>query len=69
MSTVTLSSSTKLLNLTVSDIISLAQIESNNFRINITTFDIREAVQEIMELQKNHADFNCINFSCKFIGF
>ena len=69
LSTITLSSSTKLLNLTVSDIISLAQIESNNFRINISTFDIREAVTEIMELQKNHAEFNSINFIKKFVGF
>jgi len=38
--------------------LSLTQINSNNFRKNISNFDIRNAVQEIMQIQQEKADFN-----------
>ena len=49
-STRTLESSTKLLNLSVHDMLSLAQIESSKFRKTISVFDIRESVKEIMDI-------------------
>jgi len=44
----TLRSSSKLLNFCVEDMLSLAQINSNNFRKNYSNFDIRESVLEVM---------------------
>ena len=46
-----LESSSKKLNFTVNDMLSLAQIEKDKFRINLSTFDIREAVAEVMSIQ------------------
>ena len=46
----TLEVSSKILNLTVNDMLTLAQIESSKFRINSSVFDIRSVVQEIMSL-------------------
>ena len=43
-STHTLESSTKLLNLSVNDMLSLAQIESSKFRKTVAVFDIRDNI-------------------------
>ena len=67
--TMTLRASTKLLEFEVSDMLTLAQIESNKFRINIVSFDIREAVLEVMEIQKEKASFNRITFTSEYEGF
>ena len=61
-STRTLESSTKLLNLSVHDMLSLAQIESSKFRKIVSVFDIRESVKEVMEIQREKADYNKIDF-------
>ena len=50
-STRTLESSSKLLNLSVHDMLSLAQIESSKFRKTLSVFDIRESVKEVMSIQ------------------
>ena len=60
--TMTLRASTKLLEFEVSDMLTLAQIESNKFRINIVSFDIREAVLEVMEIQKENFEINVFCF-------
>ena len=49
-STHTLEVSSKILNLTVNDMLTLGQIESSKFRINSSVFDIRSVVSEIMSL-------------------
>ena len=46
-----LESSSKKLNFTVNDMLSLAQLEKDKFRINLSTFDIKEAVAEVMSIQ------------------
>ena len=64
-----LESSSKKLNFTVNDMLSLAQIEKDKFRINLSTFDVREAVAEVVSIQKDKADFNQIRLSQEFSGF
>ena len=46
----TLEVSSKILNLTVNDMLTLGQIESSKFRIYSSVFDIRSVVSEIMSL-------------------
>ena len=67
--TLTLQSSSKLLDFTVNDMLTLAQIESSKFRLNVVAFDIREAVKEVMDIQMEKATFNRIRFSSQFKGF
>ena len=47
----------------------LAQISEGKFRKECNNFDIRDAVHEIMLIQKEKAEVKNINFTCEFIGF
>ena len=38
--------------------LSLAQIEKEKFRINLSTFNIRAAIEEVISIQKDKADYN-----------
>ena len=62
-------SSTKLLNFYVTDLLSLAQIERGNFRKSKVRFDLREAVDEIMKIQKQKADSKNIVLTQQLVGF
>jgi signal transduction histidine kinase len=62
-------SSTQLLNFYVSDLLCLSQIEKGVFRKVITIFDVRLAIQEVIMIQKDKADFNQIELRTEFIGF
>ena len=42
--------STKQLSLTVNDMLSLAQLDSDKFRIKLESFDIRASIQEVMNI-------------------
>ena len=48
------------------DLLCLARIEKGTFRKNVTTFKLREAIQEIISIQKEKADFGGINVSIEF---
>lgn len=61
--------STKLLNFFVNDMLVLSQIKEGKFRKECSNFDIREAVEEIMSIQKQKADTKFIAFTCEFHGF
>ena len=43
-------SSTKQLTLTVNDMLSLAQLDSDKFRIKTNVFDIRKSINEVMDI-------------------
>ena len=43
-------SSTKLINYLVNDILDFAQLKSGKFRKDISKFDIRESIQEIIDV-------------------
>jgi K+-sensing histidine kinase KdpD len=45
-------SSTKLLNYFVNDILSFAQISGGKFRKDVSTFNIKEAIQEVISIQR-----------------
>ena len=49
--------------------LSLAQLESSKFRKTISVFDIRESVHEVMDIQREKADFNKISFTVQFLNF
>ena len=42
--------STKQLSLTVNDMLSLAQLDSDKFRIKLESFNIRDSIKEIMDI-------------------
>ena len=62
-------SSTKLLNFCVNDMISLAQLNSDKFRKEMCNFDIREAVNEVMSIQKEKVSYLGIQLKASFVGF
>ena len=62
-------SSAKLLNFCVNDMISLAQINSNKFRKEVSCFDIQKAVSEVMLLQKDKVNYLGVQMKTSFIGF
>lgn len=61
--------SAQLLNFYVADLLCLSQIEKGVFRKILTTFDIRDIVKEVMDIQRDKAESNKIDFRCEFHGF
>ena len=53
----------------MSDMISFAQINSDNFRKNCRNIDIRDSIEEIIMIQRHKAEFNRISLTCEFSGF
>ena len=53
----------------VNDMISFAQINSNNFRKNSRNIDIKKSIEEIIMIQRHKAEFNKISLTCEFSGF
>ena len=59
----------KLLNHTVNDLLTFAQINGGKFRKNLSNFDIQKAIKEIMMIQQEKADFMNIKLTSVFIDF
>lgn len=53
----------------MADLLCLSQIEKGTFRKNISRFNLEEAVEEILYIQKEKADFKEINVEVIYIGF
>ena len=53
-------SSAQLLNFFVADLLSWSQIEKGMFRKIVTKFDVRLAICEVMQIQKDKADLSNI---------
>ena len=62
-------SSEKILNFLINDILDFAQIRQNKFRKDTQTFNIKEAVKEIILVQGHKAEFNGINVRMNFENF
>jgi signal transduction histidine kinase len=62
-------SSTKLLNFLINDILDFSQIKSEKFRKESSQFNIKEAIEEILMVQKYKADQNCIEVGMELVGF
>ena len=64
-----MNASTKMLAFVVNDMLTFAQISKGKFRKNCGRFDIREAVEEILLIQREKAEFMEINLKAVYIGF
>ena len=61
--------STKLLDFYVNDMLSLAQINSDKFRKDISHINVRETIEKVMDIQMYKAQTIGINLTAEFIGF
>ena len=48
-------SSSKIMNFVVDDLLDFAQLNNNKFRKNVVEFDLREALAEVISIQKEKA--------------
>ena len=49
-------SCTKLLNFFVEDLLCMAQIDKGTFRKNVGTFNLHDAIHEVVTIQKQKAE-------------
>ena len=61
-------SSTKLLKFLVSDILDFSRMKQNKFVKAISEFNIKEAVLEIIEIQKYQAEQTGIRLTSEFLN-
>ena len=61
-------SSANLMKFLVQDLLDFAQIKSGKFRKNISKFNIREAIEQVMCIQRQQAMSNKIRFYAKYIN-
>ena len=61
-------SSANLMTFLVNDFIDLAQIKNQKFRKNIQQFDIMDAVEEVMSIQRHSAKDKNINFYATYVN-
>lgn len=57
------------MNFFVNDILSLSQINSSKFRKNISMFDLKSAISEVIAIQKHKAEMLEINLESAFENF
>ena len=57
-----------MLNFLVQDILDFAQIKENKFRKNIQNFDLKESIQEVVNVQQYKAEQLGINVSVEVDG-
>lgn len=50
----------------VDDLLDFAQINAGKFRKVITSFDLKEAVQEVISIQKDKAHMGGIQLTCAY---
>ena len=62
-------SSTKILNFLVNDMLDFAQLRSGKFRRDLSSFNIKEAIQEIVNVQLLKAEFQGIKLSFVMANF
>ena len=62
-------SSSKLLNFYVEDLLSLSQIEKGTFRKTVSRFNVREAIEEVMTIQRDKAESKNITMELQLVGF
>ena len=59
-------SSTNMMGFLVDDLLDFAQINAGKFRKVVTNFDIKEAVNEVVSIQKDKASMAGIKLSCNY---
>lgn len=58
-----------MLSFVVSDMLALAQLNSDKFRKNSEVFDIKEAVEEIISILHDKVNLKKIKLAVKYVGF
>ena len=64
-----LDSSTNILHFFVNDLLDFAQIQSNNFKKTLEAFNVKDAIQELIEMQTFQASSKNIKIQCFFNNF
>ena len=64
----TLFSSTKIMKNLIQDLLDFTQIKAGKFRMNLASFNIRDTIQEIQEIQKRQAESKNITLTAEFNG-
>ena len=64
-----LDSSTNILHFFVNDLLDFAQIQSNNFKKTIEAFNVKDAIQELLEMQTFQAKSKNLKIQCFFNNF
>ena len=59
-------SSTNMMGFLVDDLLDFAQINAGKFRKVVTNFDLKEAVNEVVSIQKDKASMAGINLTCNY---
>ena len=59
-------SSTKIMNFLIQDLLDFAQIKAGKFRKNIQEFNIQDAVEEVMSIQRDQAKSKGVDLSVKY---
>lgn len=59
--------SATLMHFLVQDLLDYAQIKSKKFRKNIKTFDIRDAIEKVMSIQRRKAQEKDLSFFSEYI--
>ena len=54
------------MNFLIQDLLDFAQIKAGKFRINIKEFNVREAFQEVLSVQKEKASGKGLDLSIKY---
>ena len=62
-------SSTKILSFLVNDILDFAQISAGKFRSITHNFNVKEAIEEVVVIQQEKANFNKIKIEVEFENF
>ncbi len=60
---------TKILNFLVNDILDFAQLRSSKFRKSTKCFDIKESIDEVLNIQKYKAEQMGISMKSEFHNF
>jgi signal transduction histidine kinase len=61
--------STKIMSFGVNDMLCLAQLNTSKFRKEISLFDVKSAIQEIMSIQRDSAAYRGIDINLVISGF
>ena len=61
-------SSCKIMMYLVQDFLDYAQIKAGKFRKNVTTFNICEAVEEIMSIQRKKAEISGLELCARYVN-
>lgn len=60
------SCSAELMNFVIQDFLDYSQIKAGKFRAKLDEFDVRQAVEKVMDIQRHKAKEMNLEFTCHF---